>query len=722
MAPIFRISGIALLLAGPALVWPARAHSADISAGDFFEAKIRPLLAANCYQCHGDKKQESDLRLDSRAAVMKGGSDGPVIVPGQPDKSLLVKAVRYQGDTKMPPTKQLPADAVAALTTWVTLGAPWPDSPASGGKTAGGTALGGTDGAGGAGAIADAKRHWAFQPVREPSLPAVKNALWVQSPIDAFILAKLESQAIPPAAAADRRTLIRRATFDLLGLPPTPGEVEAFVKDSEAGAFDRVVDRLLASPHYGERWGRYWLDVARYSDNKGYVFNQNRELRFAYLYRDWVIRALNNDLPYDQFLVKQIAADRLPHSDNLDLPAMGLLTVGRRFIGDRQLIIDDQIDVVCRGMLGLTVTCARCHNHKFDPIPTDDYYSLYGVMNGSEEKEVPLKPGAPEKALIEEDRPQQTNPHIFIRGNAGNQGAEVPRRFLAVLSGPDRQPFHDGSGRLELARRIASPDNPLTARVIVNRIWLHHFGEGLVRTPSDFGARSDPPTHPALLDYLAARLVKDGWSIKRLQRLIMLSSVYQESSDGSAKGDSLDPENRLLSHFNRQRLDFEAMRDALLAVGGELDEKIGGPSINLIAEPFVRRRTIYSYVDRQNLQGLLRTFDFASPDAHSPMRHVTTIPQQALFLLNSPFVVQQAERLAARPEIAKTADPVERIRRMYQLVYSRAPTAEEVTLAQQYLAAAFTVFTEKPNPVDKLTPWQRYAQALLMTNEFVYID
>jgi hypothetical protein len=293
---------------------------------------------------------------------------------------------------------------------------------------------------------------------------------------------------------------------------------------------------------------------------------------------------------------------------------------------------------------------------------------------------------------------------------------------LKLLSGPDRQPFHDGSGRLELARRIASPDNPLTARVMVNRVWLHHFGEGLVRTPSDFGARSDPPTHPELLDFLASRFVKDGWSIKRLQRLIMLSSVYQQSSNGSAKGDLLDPENRLLSHFNRQRLDFEAMRDALLAAGGELDEKMGGPGVNLLVEPFVRRRTVYSYIDRQNLQSLLRTFDVASPDAHSPMRHVTTIPQQALFLLNSPFVVQQAERLAARPEIAATPDPIERIERMYRLVFSRSPTPDEVALAKQYLAAPPATADGKPNPADKLTPWQRYAQALLMTNEFVYID
>lgn len=760
------LAAAALIAAGLVCLWPRSAKAGDIPSGDFFEAKIRPLLVANCYQCHGPKKQESDLRLDSREAAMKGGSDGAVIVPGQPEKSLLVQAIRYQGDTKMPPTKPLPPEQVAILTTWIKVGAPWPETPSTGPIA-------------GDGKSPTKKRSWAFDPVREPALPSVKDSLWVQSPIDAFVLAKLEEKGLSPAPPADRQTLIRRVTFDLIGLPPTPAEVESFVNDSSPGAFERVVDRLLASPHYGERWGRYWLDLARYGDNKGYTGDGTpRELAGAYLYRDWVINAFNSDLPYDQFIVKQIAADRLPHTDNRDLAAMGFLTVGRTFIGDQQLVIDDQIDVVSRGLLGLTVTCARCHNHKFDPIPTADYYSLYGVFAASEEGEVPLAKKSSAIVLAEFDRPPQPNPHIFIRGNAANVGAEVPRQFLQVLSPPNRKPFHDGSGRLELARDIASPTNPLTARVLVNRVWLHHFGAGLVRSPSDFGVRSDPPSHPELLDYLASRFVKDGWSIKRLQRLIVLSSVYQQSSNGSPKAELADPENRLLSHFNRQRLDFEAMRDALLSAGGGLDETIGGPSLNLLAAPFIRRRSIYCYIDRQNLQGLLRTFDFASPDAHSPMRHVTTIPQQALFMMNSPFVVEQAERLVARPEIVSAPDSVERIRRMYQIVFSREPSADEISVARQYLAGQWdaalvtpeaksamtsaAVIRKKPadkkalagkrivdgnqhdrhtfafakhkslagkppaaiaNPApDNMTPWQRYAQALLMTNEFVYID
>jgi hypothetical protein len=710
--PIYWAAGLVICSIWAVPLW---ANAGQVSAGDFFEAKIRPLFAEHCYKCHGEKKQESDLRLDSRSAAMKGGSDGAVIVPGQPEKSLLIQAIRYQGDTKMPPDKPLPAADVATLSSWVKLGAPWPDDTVATSSSSG---------------KSDPKHHWAFLPVHPTPPPAVKQSDWVQSPIDGFVLTKLEAKGIPPAAPADRRTLIRRANFDLIGLPPTPAEVEAFVHDTSPEAFAKVVDRLLASPHYGERWGRYWLDLARYADNKGYTGDgADRELRSAYVYRDWVIDALNSDLPYDQFVIKQIAADRLPHKDNHDLAALGLLTVGRTFLGDRQLVIDDQIDVVSRGMLGLTVTCARCHNHKFDPIPTADYYSLYGVLDGSDEKEVVVKPGKPAvTALAEEDRPAQSNPHIFIRGNAGNLGAEVPRQFLELLSPPNRQPFHDGSGRLELAEKIASPSNPLTARVMVNRIWLHHFGDGLVRSPSDFGMRCDPPSNPELLDYLATRFVQDGWSIKRLHRLIMLSSVYQQSSDGMAKAEAIDPENRLLSHFNRQRLDFEATRDALLVAGGGLDEKIGGPSVNLFSEPFVRRRSVYSYIDRQNLQGLLRTFDFASPDTHSPMRHITTVPQQALYLMNSPFVVQQAERLATRPEIVAAKVPAERVRRMYELLYSREPTADEVSIAEQYLAATPPPAkpakgpAAKPDAKDQFGPWQRYAQALLMTNEFVFVD
>jgi hypothetical protein len=368
--------------------------------------------------------------------------------------------------------------------------------------------------------------------------------------------------------------------------------------------------------------------------------------------------------------------------------------------------------------MGLTVTCARCHNHKFDPIPTEDYYSLYGVLASSIEKQVPLAPQSPEQAMVLEDAATPNDPHVFVRGNPGNTGAAVPRQFLAVLSGPDRKPFQQGSGRLELAQRIAAADNPLTARVIVNRVWLHHFGEGLVRTPSDFGLRSEPPTHPELLDYLASRLVKEGWSLKKLHRLITLSSTYQQSSNGAAEGQKSDPENRLLWKMNRRRLDFEATRDALLAAGGDMDLKIGGPSIDLLAQPFSRRRSVYGSIDRQNLPGLFRTFDLATPDTTSPQRHTTTVPQQALYLMNSPFVVEQAQRLMKRPEISGVADSTERVQRLYTILFGRPASAEEISLARQFLESK----ESSGSGPNKLKPWERFAQALLMTNEFVYID
>ena len=688
------------------LATSATVLAAEPSAVEFFETQVRPVLAANCFECHGPKKQESDVRLDSREAMMIGNSDGPVVVPGDPDRSRLVKAIRRQGDIKMPPDKPLPQPAVEALASWIKAGAPWPEKDAAISAASSAESI-----------AAAAKRHWAFQPVREPPIPSVQNSAWLKNSVDAFVLTRLEAGHIPPAPAADRRTLIRRATFDLIGLPPTPTEVDDFVGDKSSNAFARVVDRLLASPRYGERWGRYWLDVARYADTKGYVFMEERKYPFAYVYRDWVIEALNNDLPYDKFLIEQLAADRLANHDDGSLAAMGFLTVGRRFLNNRPDIIDDRLDVICRGMMGLTVTCARCHNHKFDPIPTEDYYSLYGVLASSIEKQVPLAPQSPEQAAVLEDAPTPENPHVFVRGNSANMGAAVPRQFLAVLSGPDRKPFEQGSGRLELAERIAAPDNPLTSRVIVNRVWLHHFGEGLVRTPSDFGMRSEPPTHPELLDYLALQFVKDGWSLKRLHRLIMLSSAYQQSSNGSAEGQTSDPENRLIWKMSRRRLDFEATRDSLLAAGGDLDLKIGGPSIDLLARPFSRRRSVYAFIDRQNLPGLFRTFDLATPDTTSPQRHTTTVPQQALYLMNSPFVVEQAQRLVKRPEFT-TAEPQERIQRLYALLFARSATAEEVSLARQFLDAK-----EPPDSVaGKLTPWERLAQALLMTNEFVYID
>jgi hypothetical protein len=742
----------------PAKAQPQKSDSVSPKIAEFFETKIRPVLADRCFKCHGADKQKGGLRLDSRGAMLRGGTSGPAIVPGKPAESLLLQALLQQGDLKMPPDETLPGEVVAHFKQWIELGALWPGSASQLNEEAAW------------------QKHWAFQPVKLPAPSPVEHTERVQTPVDTFILAELEKRGLELAPPAHRRTLLRRAAFDLTGLPPTAEEIDAFVNDTAPDAFARVLDRLLASPRYGERWGRHWLDVARYADTKGYVFTEERRYAYAYTYRDYVIKAFNDDLPYSEFILEQLAADRLVAEGQLtdprSLAAMGFLTLGRRFLNNAHDIIDDRIDVTTRGLLGLTVACARCHDHKYDPIPTKDYYSLYGVFASSTEpKEGPLlaqpdqtpefvafdkelkirekavadfrethkaelsaknrkfrdeltalqkkvdawkasSPAAPPRAMVLEDLPKPREPHVLLRGNPGNIGPQVPRQFLGILSGDKRQPFQRGSGRLELAQAIASPDNPLTARVLVNRVWLHHFGNGLVRTPSDFGLRSEPPTHPALLDYLAARFVAEGWSIKKLHKLIMLSSVYQQSSGTSRD----DPENRRLSHMNRRRLDFEALRDTLLFVSGQLDLKQGGPAVDMFEAKNSKRRTVYGFIDRQNLPGMLRTFDFANPDTSNPQRYETTVPQQALFLMNNPFVQDQAKQLLKRPEVAGQSDPALKIRTLYRIAYGRQPDAAELKLGERFLQTA------SGNAGIGAAPWEQYAQVLLLSNEFAFID
>ncbi len=553
------IAGLCLLLFVPMVAsaqTPGNFTPAQLA--DFFETKIRPIFAEHCFSCHGPKKHQAGLRLDSKAAALRGGDEGPVLVPGEPEKSALIKAIRHEGDVKMPPKGKLSAQIIEDLTTWVKLGAIWPDnSPAA------------------ASTLADEswKKHWAFLPVQMPVVPAVKNQIGVHTPVDAFILAKLESQGLVANPPADRRTLIRRVKFDLLGLPATCAEIAAFEADTSDDAFAKVVDGYLASPHYGERWARHWLDVARYADTKGYVFLEERRYAYAYAYRDYVIKAFNDDLPYDQFLVQQLAGDRLVANGLADpscQAAMGYLTLGRRFLNNTQDIIDDRIDVVSRGMMGLTVACARCHDHKYDPIPTKDYYSLYGVFASSQEpKELPLiaqpertkefldfeakvaeledevakyketnkkelgegnrkfrdglknvqkkvdafkasSPAAPPRAMILEDKAAPSSRAYSCEATQTTSAPPCRASFWACLPGEKREPFKEGSGRLELAQAIAAKSNPLTTRVFVNRVWLHLFGQGLVTSPSDFGVRAEPPSHPELLNYLAAQFCRRG--------------------------------------------------------------------------------------------------------------------------------------------------------------------------------------------------------------------
>ena len=742
-----------------------------IAANDlqFFESKIRPLLADKCYKCHSRDadKPRGGLMLDTREAWMHGGNSGPVIVPGKPADSLLIEAISYKSeDLQMPPKGEKLSDAqIADLTEWVRRGAPDPRTL---------VAKGSSPTYGGVG-----KAHWAFQPVKKPALPAVQNAAWCQNPVDNFVLAKLEANGMAPNAPAERSTLIRRVTFDLTGLPPTESEIENFLTDTSPGAYARVVDRLLASPRYGERWARYWLDVARYSDTKGEppkkpVDNTDPRFPFAWTYRDYVIDAFNRDKPYNQFIVEQLAADRLLAAEiakakakdkNAALPVdqsalagLGFLTLGPQFEGRMDDIVGDRIDVTSKAFLGLTVGCARCHDHKFDPIPTKDYYSLYGVFANTivpeqlpslhtsipktpelldyiaksdelktkrdqvradfaafqrervrtrkpdpearkelvrRQREVDREvadldadhPGSVPRANVLYDVPVSRDYPVLLRGEAQNKGDVVPRRFLEILS-PDpkkRLEWHAGSGRLQLAQAIADPKNPMTARVLVNRLWQQHWGTGIVLTPDDLGNQSAPPSNPELLDWLAATFVEGGWSIKNIQRVIVLSAAYQQSAQNNPRYAELDPDNRLLWRYNLRRLDFEGMHDALLTITGELDPTMGGRPVLISAEGFASRRAIYTSIDRRNPPELLTQFAFPSPDVASGRRYETLVPQQALFLMNSPMVIEAARKLVDRAAFAALKTDDERVASLYLAVYQRPPTSKEIALAVRYV-------------------------------------
>jgi mono/diheme cytochrome c family protein len=799
------------------------------------------------------------LKMDSREHILKD------VVPGDPDASKLVQAIRYNGARKMPPSGKLKEEEIAAIEAWVKAGAVWPEGmkPVAG-KSA-------------PYLITEEQRNfWAFRPVMNPTVPAVTNTKWARTDIDRFILAKLEAAKLQPVAIADKRTLIRRATIDLIGLPPTPEEVTRFEADKSPDAFAKVVDRLLASPQYGERWGRFWLDVARYSDGKQ-SSERDEPYPSAFRYRDWVIDAFNHDMPYDRFVTAQIAGDLMPEPEKY--------RAGLGFYALSPELQDDRVDATTRGFMALTVACAQCHDHKFDPIPTRDYYSLLGIFNNTSLHETPLvskgevdrwqaekkRADDAEKALNDfvaaqseqlgeilaaqasrymmaavakdaakdldqdvlnnwkaylkrsklehpylaawtashepkgaddfqtlllkviaekkevddknhitlganpkrgdlsnanlvslerdkfvlwedffsgrgvlhfgdgkidrflapqwkqhlealhsalnaakkglpaqyaflqtlEDAPKWKEQRVWLRGSRDNPGDPAPPHFLQILSTGEPARF-EKKPRLELAERIASPQNPLTARVIVNRIWQHHFGQGLVRTPSNFGLQGDRPSHPELLDYLASRFVAEGWSMKKLHREMMLSSVYQLSTANAAKNFEADPDNRMLWRFNKHRIDVEAMRDSLLFVAGKLDTKAGGSPEKFGPEDY--RRTVYSYVSRYKIDSVLGLFDFPSPQGTSEQRMETNVPLQRLFFMNSDFVMSQAKALAGRVDGGSDA---ERIGKLYELVYQRTPTAAEEQLALAFL---------------QQSTWPQYAQVLLSSNEFNFLN
>jgi hypothetical protein len=645
------------------------AAEADLSpeAVEFFETRIRPVLAEHCYECHSGKSDvlQAELRLDSAEQMRKGGQSGAVIEPGNPAESLLISALKYES-YEMPPTGKLPDAVIGDFEQWVSMGAPDPrtiEEVADDGE-----------------AQKDPRDHWSFKAPVKSAAPAVEQRSWPRTVIDSFVLSRLEAAGLKPSAEADPRTLLRRLSYDLTGLPPTKEELDEFAARYSDAEYEQAVDRLLASPRFGERWGRYWLDLARYADTKGYLFEEDRNYPHAYKYRDWVIAAFNGDMAFDEFVVSQIACDQTP--DASDAAASGFLTLGRRFLNAQPDINDDRIDLMTRGLMGLTVACARCHDHKYDAIPTADYYSLYGVLASSTETPQENLP-----SMLAEGTP--VDQPIFLRGNSGSPGPKTPRRFLSCLSEGEQPPFTNGSGRLELARAIASRDNPLTARVWANRVWTRLLGRGIVTTPSDFGVRGEPPSHPELLDWLAVTFMEEGWSTKRLIRRIVLSNVYRQASLPREDAREVDPENALLAGMNRRRLDLEAARDSVVLAAGRLDETRGGPSVQLTQAPFPTRRAVYGFIERQNLPAFFRTFDFANPNTPSASRPQTASPHQALFLLNSPFTLEQSRALAERAAASPTETSDEaRIANIYNFALKRGPTTEELSEAKAFIAAS----------------------------------
>ena len=663
---------------------------------DFFEARIRPVLIKHCFECHSATARElgGGLMLDNRAAIAKGGDSGAVLVPGDPQASRLMAALRYGDENlQMPPDGKLPDEILADFEQWIAMGAP---DPRDGPRPPPPDSM-----------EARARKHWAFQKPVKPATAATDDP-WPRTDLDRLVWARLKQQGLQPASTAAPYQLVRRLYFDLLGLPPTYEQASAFAAQPSDEAYAQLVDELLRSPHFGERWGRHWLDVARFGDTKGYVFMEDRNYPHAFKYRDWVVTAFNRDLPFDQFLKYQIAADQMATDDKSQLAAGGFLTLGRRFLNNQHDLIDDRLDVVFRGTMGLTIGCTRCHDHKYDPLTMHDYYGLYGVFASSREQQDDDQP----LRLVDKERAETVG--VFLRGSPSNRGDQATRQFVSFLSGNNPRPFERGSGRLELAEAIVSPDNPLTARVFVNRVWLQLFGAGLVRTPSDFGLRSDPPVHQDALDYLAVDFMEHGWSVKHLIRQIVTSSVYRQQSDIRPEAAQSDPENTLLWRMNRRRLDYEGLRDSWLAVSGQLDLTVGGASVRIDGDNPSRRRTLYAYLDRQNLPSMFRTFDFASPDTHAPQRLETTVPQQALYLMNSAFAQTAAGALADR--LDSRASPADRLRQLYRFALARDPSADELRLGAEFVAV----------PDDRLFStfdvWDRLAQAILMTNEFAFVD
>ncbi|MCO6458155.1 MAG: DUF1553 domain-containing protein [Pirellulaceae bacterium] len=806
------------LVAGPA----ASAEPEAPPNAALFEQKIRPLLARHCLKCHGEEKQESDLRLDTWEGMASGGVSGPAVVPGEPGQSLLMTAISYQeDDLQMPPDRKLSDEELALFRRWIEAGAPHPD--ARGAASPAASSRYRID-------LEQARRFWSFVPPRMPDLPAVTDTTWPANELDHFILAELERAGLRPSPAATRGTWLRRVTFDLTGLPPTPEELAAFEDDQRADAYERAVDRLLASPHYGVRWGRHWLDVARYSDSNG--LDENIAHGNAWRYRDYVIAAWNQDKPYDRFLAEQLAGDQLPAASDAErrdqATATGFLSLGPKVLAEvdetkmEMDIIDEQISTLGTAVLGLTFGCARCHDHKFDPITMRDYYALAGIFKSTrtmehfrkiarwnevsiassdqqqqadehqrrvaaqeqaiqqlvadanqqllksaepgatvpkdaeakypEETRSQLKALRDELKLLQSQAPQLptamgvcdreiSNVPIHVRGSHLTLGEVIPRGFPQVLA--DDEPVElaeQTSGRRELAEWLTDPGHPLTSRVIVNRVWRWHFGQGICRSTDNLGQLGTRPTHPELLDWLAVRFQRDGWSLKQLHRLIVLSSTYRTSSLAEPLARQKDPDNRLLARFPLRRLEAEAIRDALLFVSGKLDQRLGGSLLHVGNREFFfdhtskdgtkydsRQRSVYLPVVRNNLYDVFQLFDFADASVSNGDRSSTTIAPQALFMMNSPLVIEASAALADRLLSGEELSDDQRVEQLYRLAYGRGATAEEREQFAAELTQLIDLVREEagedkmPEAAARRQAWQVMCQAVLAANEFIYL-
>lgn len=748
---------------------------------DFFERKIRPLLSEHCFSCHSThaKTIHGGFRLDSAEAIEMGGDSGKVVVAGKPEQSLLMQSVLHDGDIQMPPKGKLSDNQIELLRHWIARGAYYPKSSDP------------TEMRGGEIDYEEGRKFWAFQPAVQKRSPSVSDTAWPNRKIDSFVLAAMDHEGLKPTSRADRATLLRRLSFDLLGVPPSPQQIHDFVGDQRPDAYARLVDQFLDSPQYGETWGRWWLDLARYTDRTASWLYQTGQ---AHLYRDWIVNAMNEDLPFNEFIQRQLATDLMPETGPEDLPALGFLSLSPTYWKELKLpceiinvIVADEweerVDAISRTFLGLTVACARCHDHKYDPISSEDYYAFAGIIASSRQIDRPLiseeafepvriarKQVADLEAKIaklKKEKPQpkdqldelaqqitaikESNPlydapmanalseeslyvvragktpqdgtrleyraeprdlPVYVRGNPNRPGPVVSRRFLKILD-EDSKPYTNGSGRLELAESIITDAASLTARVIVNRVWLAHFGRGLVGTASNFGRQGNRPTHPELLDDLAARFMANGWSLKWLHREILLSSTWQQASSPKTSQQQSDPDNLWLARANPRRLTFEQWRDAMLCCTSDLDPKFGGPSVDLEARDN-RRRTLYATIHRRDMSPTLMIHDFPDPTQHSPTRTSTITALQGLYALNGPLLLQQSERLVKRLHDEAPDNDRDRIWRAYWLLFSRTPSDHELKLGLAFLSQE----SESAGP----NRWHQYAQVLLASNEFMFVD